>query len=600
MMTKKPQQARSVAGKVLGVMCLWSLLGAPPTAGQDLAAAGDGDHLWLAMQDEDAKSLAVYHRAAADAADGVQEVQKLHGRLAPGGLAAADASLWIVYTDGAVQVIDAQWLDAEQSWGYVGGLRPRLPAGVALRGLTASKEGPWALVRTESEPAAPSTQPSDEPGIDPREIAIDIALGLPPGSELSPLRRAAATQPAEAEDENQEKEDGDAPAATAEPPSEEESTVKPTDALLQLHRGRWRVTELPDDWPHTAVAAMTFVREDDERPTLVVRPILKNAPLWVYRWSDGQWNRQDVDMDHTPRFAALGVGGQLVLAQQLEPATADQVKAQLTVLRPSGVNPIGELSLAPPGGVRQWAAAPVESSAAIIALGTADDGADPPLLWARMNLLGQVVAPPQPMELIQPTPLEQQPGFMIQIGVLVLATALIIAFWRRTPGSAMLNLPSDLALADHGRRAVAGLIDVAPGLFIAMVVFSLRPEQIIERWPTSRGPGMTWPGMAPGVVVIGVFLVHVTIGELVFKRSLGKWVMRLRVAAMDGKAPTAAQLVARNLLKTFDLIAWLLLLLPLIGPYRQRLGDMVARTVVVARAPEPEKTEEKDSKDEER
>ena len=45
------------------------------------------------------------------------------------------------------------------------------------------------------------------------------------------------------------------------------------------------------------------------------------------------------------------------------------------------------------------------------------------------------------------------------------------------------------------------------------------------------------------------------------------------------------QIVIRGVLKTFDLIAYPLLILMIISPYRQRLGDMVAQTVVVAKAP---------------
>ena len=47
----------------------------------------------------------------------------------------------------------------------------------------------------------------------------------------------------------------------------------------------------------------------------------------------------------------------------------------------------------------------------------------------------------------------------------------------------------------------------------------------------------------------------------------------------------------RGVLKTFDLIAYPLLILMIISPYRQRLGDMVAQTVVVAKAPiDPDST----------
>ena len=56
----------------------------------------------------------------------------------------------------------------------------------------------------------------------------------------------------------------------------------------------------------------------------------------------------------------------------------------------------------------------------------------------------------------------------------------------------------------------------------------------------------------------------------------------LRVTCLDGTTPKHWQIIVRNLLKAFDLIAYPLLLLPMLRPSRQRLGDLVARTIVVS------------------
>jgi uncharacterized RDD family membrane protein YckC len=169
----------------------------------------------------------------------------------------------------------------------------------------------------------------------------------------------------------------------------------------------------------------------------------------------------------------------------------------------------------------------------------------------------------------------------------VSSTVLLLTFWRRDPTANELKLPPQLALADPWRRALAGAIDVTPGLLIGTMGFDLTFNELFERWP-GRGIGMTFTLMLPGLVAVAVIVGHTTLLELFTGRSLGKLATGLRVAKLDGQRPGFGPILARGLLKTFDLVAYLLLILPLISPYRQRLGDMVARTVVVMPNPDPD------------
>jgi uncharacterized RDD family membrane protein YckC len=99
--------------------------------------------------------------------------------------------------------------------------------------------------------------------------------------------------------------------------------------------------------------------------------------------------------------------------------------------------------------------------------------------------------------------------------------------------------------------------------------------------------GADWAMMTPGLIAIAVTVMHVAISEALTGRSLGKVLLGLRVTDLKGNRPTARQALIRNALKTFDLIAYLLLILPIVSPYRQRLGDMVAQTVVASKAAPP-------------
>jgi len=129
-----------------------------------------------------------------------------------------------------------------------------------------------------------------------------------------------------------------------------------------------------------------------------------------------------------------------------------------------------------------------------------------------------------------------------------------------------------------------------------MYYFDLSFEQILLRWP-GNGLAMTLEQMAPGAMVIGVFVGHTTLTELVIARTLGKVLLGLKTVSLNGSRPKAWQLLVRGLLKILDLIpgAWLLLMLPVISPHRQRLGDLVARTVVVSPVAQPDEKSGEDS-----
>ena len=100
--------------------------------------------------------------------------------------------------------------------------------------------------------------------------------------------------------------------------------------------------------------------------------------------------------------------------------------------------------------------------------------------------------------------------------------------------------------------------------------------------------GSAWIGW----VAIGLFVLYTLVLEWFTGSTPGKKLMGLRVANLDGARPRAWQVIVRSLLKAFDLIAPLLLVLPLLSPHRQRLGDLIARTLVV----EPKDSQE-DTKD---
>ena len=99
---------------------------------------------------------------------------------------------------------------------------------------------------------------------------------------------------------------------------------------------------------------------------------------------------------------------------------------------------------------------------------------------------------------------------------------------------------------------------------------------------------------AASFVVIGVTLFHTTICEFILARSLGKIMMGMYVADLHGKPAPPMPCFGRALSRAFELFAPLMILVAVISPARQRLGDILAKTTVVMRKPEPPPELDKD------
>ncbi len=206
-----------------------------------------------------------------------------------------------------------------------------------------------------------------------------------------------------------------------------------------------------------------------------------------------------------------------------------------------------------------------------------------------MNLQGQVTGKPTPLTEPSPEGMGPMADYVMLVAVLVLAMLLLLLFWRQDARQMPLVLPKELVLASLMRRTAAGLLDLVPAAVVTLLLYHINLKELGYRWP-GMGEAGTWSEIAPGLCTIAIFVAHTLLTELVFARSLGKMLMGLRVTTLNGERPRLWQLLVRNLLKSFDLLAPLLLVLIALGPYRQRLGDLVARTVVVEPTP-PEEEE---------
>ncbi len=203
-------------------------------------------------------------------------------------------------------------------------------------------------------------------------------------------------------------------------------------------------------------------------------------------------------------------------------------------------------------------------------------------------------APPIHPLTAKPRPAQElEFGQAVMIAALMAMTFLMLYNWKRDPKTGIVRLPAQWQACDLPRRVLAAWIDMAPALLVGWLISGLEhPLAVTENWPVFGGD---WEQWRPAVFTLGTFLVHTTIGEMFSGTSLGKACMRCRIVTNHGRPPDLWQVLMRNALKLLEVILLFPLVLIVLTPFKQRLGDLIARTVVVCKA-EP-RAEQKDEQD---
>ncbi len=145
------------------------------------------------------------------------------------------------------------------------------------------------------------------------------------------------------------------------------------------------------------------------------------------------------------------------------------------------------------------------------------------------------------------------------------------------------------------RRAAAVLIDsfiVAVLIGLASWVFGV--DHVING--TAPRPGQSGPHFYQSTSAIdpvpaaAIAIAYFVILEGLFGNTIGKLLLRLRVTNLERNPASVGAILVRNLLRPVDwapgvyLVAWIV---AATSPLRQRLGDRIARTIVVDAATAP-------------
>jgi len=178
--------------------------------------------------------------------------------------------------------------------------------------------------------------------------------------------------------------------------------------------------------------------------------------------------------------------------------------------------------------------------------------------------------------------------YTMTVAAVMLLLFVVLLWRRRSAFTQPMPLPEGVMLAGLARRLAAALIDLAPAMVLAGLLLRtelaevvtayrqdlpLTTQQLINLWIWWLSTRMVW----------GVYGI---VTETLIGASAGKMVMGLRVVGESGRPARAWQVAVRNLVRIFEVEKDLLplLIVPLLSRNRQRLGDLLARTLVIQRA----------------
>ncbi len=196
---------------------------------------------------------------------------------------------------------------------------------------------------------------------------------------------------------------------------------------------------------------------------------------------------------------------------------------------------------------------------------------------------------PEKLTISFKTELPEQPSWLF---ILLLLLAIILAIFSRT---APLPQPSQaetqkFSLAPLWRRSLAFIIDFFPISFIISLIFYDKFAHLHAESDFFRSLELIQTDPFMYYLAIGtsaIYALYCCICEAWFGKTIGKHTLNMEVRqALDPtKKITLAQSAIRNFTKIVELYFPILLVVLLITRNRQRIGDIIARTIVIYTSP---------------
>ena len=147
------------------------------------------------------------------------------------------------------------------------------------------------------------------------------------------------------------------------------------------------------------------------------------------------------------------------------------------------------------------------------------------------------------------------------------------------------GIPSGYTLADLGERIVAGLIDYIILFIVAAILFFIAAAPFFAvPWAFgiwNLALGWFWPFFGLSWII---WLIYFTYFEGTSGQTFGKRMTNIRVVKENGEPCDMGSAFIRSLLRIIDRLPFLYILgiiIIAVTPKRQRIGDLLVKTIVV-------------------
>ncbi len=219
-----------------------------------------------------------------------------------------------------------------------------------------------------------------------------------------------------------------------------------------------------------------------------------------------------------------------------------------------------------------------------VEFGLGDLGMSPSIRFSTLS--SEAPAPPPP----QPAWLETM-SFGLAIGIVT-----AVVWTRRKQLATPIALPKGIMLAPVYRRVFATMLDLVPGTVLVVMIsvvgkmISLpQPGQLITMEDLMNDPDMQAVALPVGYASILLYGIWCLIWELKIGTTPGKLLLGCRVTAIDGAPLRSRQVIVRNVARVVMCslgnsgILMTLMVMLFVSRNRQRIGDLLAGTIVISR-----------------
>ncbi len=373
-------------------------------------------------------------------------------------------------------------------------------------------------------------------------------------------------------------------------------------AVLELRRGRWRRMQGPDG---AAVARRVWIAGNGGRIHLYWRD---GTQLLHSERVRNQWSKPVVVVEAADFLQAWGgatAEGPVVIVARGD--SGERASLNLFMRRGSDWVDAGPLR----AGDDVLRVDVERCSAAIVRkqIGVARVRPDGVVEFG-LGELGQTpLVRFAPLTLVSGSPaLEQQwRDSLVMAGLLAFLT--IVMWWRRAEVALPVILPPGFVLAAVWRRVFATVFDLLPAYLITLPWwYSKLDPQFLQMYPqvTNEQLAEMWAAIRiEQYVAIGLYGLWCLIFEATIATTPGKAIFGCRVAASDGGRPSLGACVVRNAVRSLMVAMGVpglmitLMTIVIVSRNRQRVGDLLARTVVIEPAPPAVETPPPDEPDQE-